>query len=111
MSIGYETYCNLKKVEKRANLLGFKFGPPKYGNITGEGDVISLYPIDDCLPLYSRDAEIKSGDLYNISAFITGIEWSMQYLDMLKLKPVTNIAKAEQLYRNRQLVNTLKNEV
>ena len=107
---GYQTILKIRRVEERANKLGFKFTGPKHGSY--DDDVIGLAPLDaEALPLYGRNAEIICGTLRDIEVFIVGAEWARQYDSMLKISDEKKRERKEQDYRNRQLMAKLKEQV
>ena len=107
MSIGYDTIIKLRRVEDKANHLGFRFGPCRPG-FRPDGDAITLYPWLDKLPEYSRDDALFTGNLDEVDNFLIGVQWSNNYLKMLRLVTEEKIERKEQDIRNRQLVQLLK---
>lgn len=107
MSVGLKAYTRLKRVEEQALKLGFKFSSPQYG--MREGDGIALVPADDALPIYSRDAEVWYGDVESVESFLRGMEWAKGYYRMLGALSDKTIARKEQDYRNRKLLELIKN--
>lgn len=105
-NVGFATYESFKRIEKMANDLGLKFDRPKHHGY--EMDTISLYPIDECLPLYSRDAQVYTGSLGEVDAWLTGVMWARYYDKMLKVSEEKKRERKEQDYRNQQLVKILK---
>ena len=105
MSIGYYTIIKLRRVEDKANNLGFRFGPARNGSLY---DAITLYPWLDKLPEYSRDDALFTGNLDEVDNFLIGVQWSNNYLKMLRLVTDEKIERKEQDIRNRQLVQLLK---
>lgn len=105
-NVGFNTYQDLRRIEKMANDLGLKFDRPKHHGY--EMDSISLYPIVDCLPIYSRDAQLFTGNLGEIEAWIMGIMWARDYDRMLKVSDLKKRERKEQDYRNQRLVSILK---
>ena len=102
----------MRRAEAKANELGFMFSYPKHG-WGGSDDVarLALRPKDsDSLPIYSRDAQIFSGTLYEAEVFMLGIEWARNYDNMIKVSSVTKRERKEQDYRNKQLVSILRDE-
>jgi len=108
MSIGYHAIMKLRRVEEAATRMGFRFAHCKHRDYNL--DVIALYPRDDKLPNYSRDAELFSGDLREVEIFLRGIEWSNDYLKMLRLITDEKIERKEQDVRNKQLVELIKGD-
>lgn len=107
--VGYNTYLVLQKIEKLANDLGFKFDKPRHHGY--ESDYISLYPKDqDSIPIYNRDAQIYTGKLGEIEAFLIGLRWARDYDKILKVSDSKKRERKEQDERNRQLAMILKQE-
>jgi len=108
MTIGWDDVQRMKRVEAKANELGFMFATGRY--IFGNEPIsyICLKPKDDGLPHYSRDAEIFTGTLDDIDVWLRGIEWARNYDEMIKLSNNKKRVEKEQLERNRQLMRTLK---
>ena len=108
MSIaGFRDIYRLRSLEDKLNEFGLKMVSPKYH---GDADKIALIPIDQELPLYSRDAEIFVGSFDEIENWFCGVLWCSNYYRMLKLVTPEKIARKEQDERNRQLLRTLSSE-
>jgi len=106
--VGFNTYLELRRVETLANELGFKFDRPKHHSYD-HSDYISLCPKDqDSVPIFSRDAQIYTGTLGEVSAFLVGLKWARDYDRMLKVSDSKKRERKEQDERNRQLVAILK---
>lgn len=106
---GYQTILHLRRLEERVDLLGFRMGNPRHGNYQQEfGDLVALFPKDDCLPIYSRDAEIFVGTLESMEVWLTGFEKAREYDRMLMGKTVeSKRERKEQDYRNTQLMRKI----
>jgi hypothetical protein len=110
MALGWDDVQRMKRVEARAEELGFKFSSSANYNY-GANNIISyicLKPKEDCLPHYSRDADIFIGTLEEINTWLTGVEWARGYEEMLKLGNDKKRKEKEQVERNRQLLRTIK---
>jgi hypothetical protein len=109
MALGWDDVQRMKRVEAKAEELGFKFSSANYnyGN-SGNISYISLKPKEDCLPHYSRDADIFIGTLEEINTWLTGVEWARSYEELLKLSNDKKRSEKEQAERNRQLLRTIK---
>lgn len=81
---GYATYQWYRRVEEQARDLGFRLDQPKH-YYKETGDVVSLYPLDDALPIYSRDADIYTGTFADVEKFLTGWVKAQQYDMMLRM--------------------------
>lgn len=118
MSIGYNTIMRLNRAERNAKSFGFRFGPSRIPAIkrlmaelkespTIVSDDLSVYPDEDALPNYTRDAELFNGDLTQVESFLAGVLWSKQYLTMLGLVSDLKIERKEQNVRNKKLLALL----
>lgn len=107
MSIGYSAILRIRRVEEQANRLGFRFAYSKYG--TRDTDVIALFPKDDAMPDYSRNAELFVGDIEQVASFLNGMEFMTNYYKILRIVTDKNVAHKEDLTRQRQLIEALVN--
>jgi hypothetical protein len=110
MALGWEDVQRIKRVEARAEELGFKFSSSANYNYGSNNNIsyICLKPKEDCLPHYSRDADVFIGTLEEIDTWLTGVEWARGYEEMLKLGNDKKRKEKEQVERNRQLLRTIK---
>jgi hypothetical protein len=110
MALGWEDVQRVKRVEARAEELGFKFSSSANYNYGSNNNIsyICLKPKEDCLPHYSRDADVFIGTLEEINTWLTGVEWARGYEEMLKLGNDKKRKEKEQVERNRQLLRTIK---
>lgn len=102
---GYRTYTRYQRIEAQAKMLGFKLGNPKFGQWATENntDEITLYPDDDALPIYSRDADIYTGTFNQVEIFLNGWIRAQQYDAMLRMSNEKKRKKYEDKERERQL--------
>ena len=111
MSVGFNTILRIRRIEEDCAKMGFRLGHSKHGNYHQEfGDILSISPKDDALPIYCRDAELFNGTLDDLERWMQGAQWMKQYLEILRLIDDKKIARKEQDERNRQLMRILKNE-
>ena len=104
---GYKLVLRLRKFEEEIAALGFRMGHSKYGY--SDVDQIALFPKDDdCLPIYSRDAEIFTGTIEQCELWMRGIKWAREYASMLGIKEERQRLRKEDLYRQEQLFRKLK---
>ena len=106
---GYKTINLIKDLEKELHELGMRWGYSRYEN-SGFGELVGIFPRDDQLPQYSRDAEIFSGTIQEVRTWIQGIVWARKYDDMMRVSDNKKRMRREQDLRNQQLVNILKGE-
>jgi hypothetical protein len=99
----------IKRTEERLSKLGYKMMPARYGS----GD-ISVYPLDDKNPIYSRDADVFSGTVEQIACWIRGVEHQDGYLKMLKATSDARIRNLEQKYvkelEHRAMLDIIENK-
>lgn len=101
---GYATFNRWKRIADFADKLGFRLGNPKHGNWGGAGDadVVAIFPKDQELPVYTRDAEIFCGTFDQLAVFLNGWERAQQYDMLLRLSDEKKRKKAEDKERERQ---------
>lgn len=108
---GYNTILKIRRLEQEIDALGFRWGHSKHGSWGGNdyGNVVALYPKEDALPIYSRDAEIFIGTLDELEVWLRGFQKAREYDLMLMGKKVETMrTRKEQDYRNRELLQVLK---
>lgn len=108
---GYNTVLQIRRFEERIAGLGLRMAHSRYQN-SGEnyGSVIALMAKDDSFPLYARDAELFVGTIEEANVWLKGIEWAKEYYRMLGLLSDKKIAAKEDLERQRQLIDKIKEE-
>jgi hypothetical protein len=104
---GYQAILELRRLEERITSMGFRMGHPKHGNLH-ELDQVALFPRDDCLPIYSRDAELYIGTLENMRIWLDGYEKARTYDKVLGLSNDEKRQKKEDEYRHKELLRKLK---
>jgi hypothetical protein len=107
---GYQAILNIRRLEERVDRLGMRMGHPKHGGYYKEyGDTVALFPKDQELPIYSRDAEIYVGTLEGMEIWLNGFEKAREYDRMLLGKThETKRQRREQDYRNEQLMRQIQ---
>jgi hypothetical protein len=70
--------------------------------------MIYVKPKDDCLPHYSRDAQLYCGTLESIETWLEGLQFARNYDETLKLGNDKKRSEREQVERNRQLLQMVK---
>ena len=104
---GYKLVLRLRKFEEEIAALGFRMGHSKYGY--SDVDQIALFPKDDdCLPIYSRGAEIFTGTIEQCELWMRGIKWAREYARLLGIKEESQRLRKEDLCRQEQLFRKLK---
>lgn len=93
-----------RRTEEILSRMGLKLGSPAW---RGE-ECVALNPLDQCLPVYSRDAEIFVGTLEQVEDFILGVQWARNYDTLLGLSDEQKRGRKEQDQKNKNLVKMLK---
>lgn len=102
---GYSTYTRFQRIEAQAKQLGFRLGNPRHGHwgINESGvDQVALYPDDEALPVYTRDAEIFTGTFGQVEIFLAGWGQARSYDMILRLSDDKKRKKYEDKERARQ---------
>ncbi len=101
---GYSTYTRFQRIEAQAKSLGFRLGNPKHGHWEGSGntDQVALFPDEEALPIFSRDAEIFVGTFGQMETFLTGWVRAQQYDAILGTVDDKRRKKYEDKERERQ---------
>jgi hypothetical protein len=101
---GYSTYTRWQRIEAQAKTLGFRLGNLKHGQWGGSGDTdqVALFPDEEALPIYARDAEIFVGTFSQVETFLTGWVRAQQYDAMLRMSDEKKRKKYEDKERERQ---------
>jgi hypothetical protein len=107
---GFQAVIELHKLEERIDRLGFRMGFPKHVGYSSQfGDQVALFPKEDALPIYSRDAELYIGTLEGARIWLDGFEKAREYDHMLMGKThETKRERKEQDYRNAQLLKKIQ---
>lgn len=107
---GYHTILRIRRLEEEIDKIGLRMGNSKHGNFRQEfGDVVALFPKDDCLPIYSRDAELFVGTLEEMEVWLRGWQKSFEYHRMLMGRNFEDrVKRKEQDYRNNILLDRIK---
>jgi hypothetical protein len=108
---GYNSVLKIRRLEKEIDELGFRWGNSKHGTWGNHqyGDVIALFPNDDSLPIYSRDAELFTGTIETLEVWLNGFRQAREYDRMLMGHSLDKRRdRKEQDYRNAQLMLQIK---
>lgn len=109
MALGWTDIQRIKRVEARANALGFELANGDAGwASTDVFSSIHVKPAGDLLPIYSRNATFFSGSIESIQSWLDGIEWARHYDEVLKLTNNKKRDTKEQQVRNQHLLATIK---
>lgn len=102
---GYSTYTRWQRIESQAQSLGFRLANPSARSgwsSHDSGDMVALYPNDEALPVFSRDADIYTGTFGQVEVFLAGWARAQQYDMLLRLSDDKKRKKYEDRERARQ---------
>ena len=84
VAVGMNIIERIDSVRELAEFFGFRLGRRQhYGFEDASTDVISVYPKDDQLPIYSRDTILFTGSLLDVENFFDGVRWARKYDSMI----------------------------
>jgi len=105
---GYNLIRKIRYLEEECHKLGFQLCPARH-YMNEFGDVLALKPRDECLPIYSRDAELFVGTIVELERWIQGFQFARKYDSMLFGNKYDNQRdRKEKDYRNKQLLEMVK---
>ena len=110
---GFELITRVKRLEETLHKMGMRWGHDKHGGAwsnDGFNDRIAVFPRDEELPVYARDAQLFSGTIEQLQAWIIGIEWARGYDMLNKVSDEKKRARKEQDRRNENLMRMVKGE-
>lgn len=96
LSMNWYDIQKLEALQIRLNKLGYMMLQSKWS--TSGSYTIGVYPLDDKNPLFTRDAEVFSGDTEHIASWVKGIEHQNNYLMMMKATSEKKIKDLEEKY-------------
>lgn len=99
---GYSLILKIQSLEQQIHALGFRWGYDKHGR-WGDGndfgDKVAIFPRDEELPAYSRDAMLFCGTINELQTWINGVKWARDYDMLLKVSDDKKREKGEQKHR------------
>lgn len=118
--IGLDMIERIDRVRASVDRLGFRMGKTPYQAVA-DIDTITLYPKDNCLPVYSRDAALFTGTLLDLERWLAGLDWARQYDSYLgamsdkrreqyEAKEIARIEKIKYNKARAETFETLKKE-
>lgn len=117
VAVGMNMIERVDQVRELADFFGFRLGRrPHHEFGDGSLDVIALYPKDDRLPVYSRDACLFVGSLSDVENFLDGVRWSRKYDNLIGAMTdqrrtqyeKKEIARLEKIVYNKARAETFK---
>lgn len=115
--VGMDIIERIDRVRELAEFFGFRLGRRQHYGFEDSGtDVITLYPKDNRLPTYSRDACLFTGSLSDVENFLDGIHWARKYDNMIgavsdkrrEQFEAKEVARLERIVYNKAKAETFK---
>ena len=105
---GYNLIRKIRYLEEECHKLGFQLCHAQH-YMNDFGDVVALKPRDECLPIYSRDAELFVGTIEELERWIQGFQFARKYDSMVMGKAHdARRDRREQDYRNQRLLKQIE---
>ena len=102
---GYSLILKIQALEKQLHELGMRWGYDSRGGYSGNsefGDTVAVFPRDEALPIYVRDAVLFCGNLKQLETWLAGIRWARDYDRMLRISDKDRRKKGEAKEVERQ---------
>jgi hypothetical protein len=99
---GYNLILKIQSLEKQIHELGMRWGYDKHDRWGGGedfGDKVAIFPRDDELPSYNRDAMLFCGTINELQTWLAGIRWARDYDMLLRVSDEKKREKGEQKHR------------
>lgn len=106
---GFYMINKIKRLEAELASLGMRWDTEKY-KFDEDDSRLSVYPLDDHLPAYARDAALFTGSVEALELWLQGVNWARSYDMLLRLSDEKKRERKEQDIRNRQLMKQIKLE-
>jgi hypothetical protein len=121
IAVGMNMIERIDQLKELADHYGFSLGRRPHHAFGDDIDVIALYPKDNCLSTYSRDACLFVGNLNDVENFLEGIRWARNYDQLIgamsvqrreqyEAKEVARLAKIQYNKERAETFKTLKKE-
>mgnify|MGYP003352258075 CR=1 FL=1 len=85
---GYGLIQKIKRMEEELTELGLKWGYDRTCNRWNDGefgDYVCITPLNDKLPIYTRDAALFTGSIEQLEVWLHGVRWARDYDRMLRV--------------------------
>ena len=100
---GYSLILKIQALEKQLHDLGMRWGYDSRGGYNNEfGDIVAVFPREEALPIYVRDAVLFCGNLKQLETWLAGIRWARDYDRMLRISDKDRRKKGEAKEVERQ---------
>jgi hypothetical protein len=117
VAVGMDMIERIDRVRELAEFFGFRLGRRSHSGFGDSGlDVVALYPKEDRLPTYSRDACLFTGSLLDVENFLDGIRWARKYDNLIgatsdkrrEQYEAKEVARLERIVYNKAKAETFK---
>ena len=117
VAVGMDMIERIDRVRDLADFFGFRLGRRPHSGFGDSGiDPIALYPKEDRLPVYSRDACLFTGSLNDVENFLDGIQWARKYDNLIGAMSdkrreqfeAKEVARLERIVYNKAKAETFK---
>ena len=101
---GYALILKIQALEKQLHDLGMRWGYDKHGSWGdgGFGDTVAVFPRDEELPAYARDAMLFTGSITDLQHWLAGVKWARDYDFLIKVSDKNKREKGEFKIREYQ---------
>ena len=108
---GYSLIKKIRDLEQELHDLGMRWGYDSRGGYNNEfGDIVAVFPREEALPIYVRDATLFCGTIEQLEVWIHGIRWARDYDRMLRISDEDRRKKGEVKERERQALMRKREE-
>lgn len=117
LAVGMNMIERIDQIRELADFFGFRLGRRAHSGFgDSDIDVIALYPKDNRLPPYTRDACLFTGSLSDVENFLDGIRWARKYDNLIgatsdkrrEQYEAKEVARLERMKLNRAKAETFK---
>lgn len=108
---GYRLIKKIQALEQELQDLGMRWGYDSRGGYNNEfGDIVAVFPRDEALPIYVRDATLFCGTIEQLEVWIHGVRWARDYDRMLRISDENKRQKGEAKELERQALQRKREE-
>lgn len=109
INMNWHDVNQFEDLKYRIKKLGYVMRRSKYGN-SGEHK-IGVFALEDHLPIYSRDAQLFSGDTEMIMSWVLGVEHRNEYILMMKATTEKKVKALEEKYIKNRLQTAMLHKI
>lgn len=106
---GYSLILKIRNLEDEITKLGLRWRHAyRHNYASGDSDQLELVPLENCLPIYSRDAAIFVGTIEELDVWLAGVTWARSYDRMLRVSDDKRRSEKETRYLEAKTFSTLQ---